>query len=78
MLGFESEAVVAAASTPEAPAGASMEESAGAESGGLAAGWVEKLDPGSGRAYFVNSLTGEKTWKRSDALAAAGAACFPP
>jgi len=43
----------------------------------LAAGWVEKLDPSSGRNYYTNASTGETTWTKptggGGAAAAAGA-----
>jgi hypothetical protein len=73
-LAQAAEAAVAAASTPEAPAGAAAEATADV----LAQGWIEKLDPGSGRSYFVNSLSGEKTWTRPEALAQESEAAEAP
>ena len=36
--------------------------------GSLPAGWVSKVDPASGKAYYINSATKERQWHRpSDA-----------
>ena len=57
-------AVVASASTSaNAPVAA-------AASDGLGPGWVERFDPTSGRFFFVHEVSGERTWKREETLAA--------
>ena len=30
--------------------------------------WIEKSDPNSGRTYFVNTETRERTWKKPDLM----------
>ena len=30
--------------------------------------WIEKQDPGSGRMYYVNAVTGERSWEKPAAL----------
>lgn len=64
---------------PDAPAAAPAEAAAPA-GGALPEGWVEALDPGSGRSYYVHAASGTTSWEHPgsaaapDAGAGAGAA----